>query len=219
MPPGSSRRAISPGRRKAGRQTGFAAPHHATMRRRAPARVIACCTNSLDVWPGGHSAARSHSLSSRPKSRDPYAQPIPAFARTDRDDTAYGSLLSQGRHRDVWGGHSSKCETRPPRNGRGAVSVRALPYWLSSRPKSRDPYAAADREGTAYGSLLSQGRHRDVWLDFPGIRAVRPLTLSRGRGRGRGARRLARRGDAWHAIWGRGRAYSEARDGRDRGAT
>src|SRR5438270_472397 len=32
---------------------------------------------------------------------------------------------------------------------------------LSFRAKTRDPYAAAIREDTAYGSLLSQGRHRE----------------------------------------------------------
>src|SRR5207245_1726522 len=31
---------------------------------------------------------------------------------------------------------------------------------LSSRPKRRDPYAAAERAGTGYGSLVSKGGHR-----------------------------------------------------------
>src|SRR6195256_3166506 len=52
----------------------------------------------------------------------------------------------------------------------------------SSRPKSRDPYAAADREDTAYGSLLSQGRQRGEASErVTRSRCVHALALSRGR--------------------------------------
>jgi tripartite-type tricarboxylate transporter receptor subunit TctC len=42
------------------------------------------------------------------------------------------------------------------------MGMKDLHTPTSSRPQSRDPYAAADRECTAYGSLLSQGRRRDL---------------------------------------------------------
>src|SRR5450432_2635501 len=44
---------------------------------------------------------------------------------------------------------------------------------LSSRPKSRDPYAAAYREDTEYGSLLSQGRQRTAELNSISSRRAR----------------------------------------------
>jgi len=43
---------------------------------------------------------------------------------------------------------------------------RGLSISASSRPKSRDPYSAADREDTAYGSLLSAGT---TWHSWPEI--------------------------------------------------
>jgi hypothetical protein len=71
-------------------------------------------------------------------------------------------------------GHAARGSLRHHRNGsarpRGGVMGRAffaadaaarccaLITSASSRPKSRDPYAAVYREDTAYGSLLSQGR-------------------------------------------------------------
>src|SRR5258708_30903030 len=42
--------------------------------------------------------------------------------------------------------------------GPACLALYGMRRSLSSRPKSRDPYAAAARLVTAYGSLLSQGR-------------------------------------------------------------
>src|SRR6266478_1179938 len=41
-----------------------------------------------------------------------------------------------------------------------AAAMSAFMMIGPSRPKSRDPYAAAERKGTAHGSLLSQGRQQ-----------------------------------------------------------
>src|ERR1700692_2144105 len=40
----------------------------------------------------------------------------------------------------------------------GEARISVVPAKAAQQPQTRDPYAAAYREGTAYGSLLSQGR-------------------------------------------------------------
>ena len=49
------------------------------------------------------------------------------------------------------------------------AAIGVVPAKAAQQPQSRDRYAVSDREGTGYGSLLSQGRLKGRYTLSNGI--------------------------------------------------
>src|SRR5205823_2730141 len=79
----------------------------------------------------------------------------------------------------LWHSGLGRFYSMPSRSrGKLACAVRQGGHTsASSRPKRRDPYAAAYREGTAYGSLLSRGREAFMNLSRQDLEKIADVTL------------------------------------------